>query len=58
MKTLIKILLISLCLPLFISVKPMNSQETEAYTISKIYEKIELDRGSKAIDSWGNVEDA
>ena len=36
----------------------MNSQETEAYTISKIYEKIELDRGSKAIDSWGNVEDA
>ena len=36
----------------------MGSQETESYTIYKIYEKIELDKGSKVIDSWGNVEDA
>ena len=58
MKTLLKILALALCIPLFVSAKPMGSQETEAYTISKIYEKIELDRGSKVIDGWGNVEDA
>jgi hypothetical protein len=43
---------------LFISAKPIDSHDTESYTISKIYEKIELDNGSKVIDSWGNVEDA
>ena len=58
MKTLIKILLIALSIPLFISATPTNSQNTETYTIHKIYEKIELDNGSKVIDSWGNVEEA
>lgn len=58
MKTLLKILALALCIPLFVSAKPMGSQETESYTIYKIYEKIELDRGSKVIDGWGNVEDA
>ena len=58
MKSPLKILVLALCLPLFISAIPKDSQETETYTICKIYEKIELDRGSKVIDSWGNVEDA
>ena len=58
MKILLRILALALCIPLFVSAKPMGSQEAEAYTISKIYEKIELDKGSKVIDSWGNVEDA
>lgn len=58
MKTLLKILALALCFPLFISAKSMDSQDSESYTIYKIYEKIELDRGSKVIDSWGNIEDA
>ena len=58
MKTLLKILALAVCIPLFISAKPMDSQDSESYTIYKIYEKIELDRGSKVIDSWGNIEDA
>ena len=58
MKSFLKILTFALCLPLFISAMPKDSQETETYTIYKIYEKIDLDSGSKAIDSWGNVEDA
>ena len=58
MKTLLKILALAGCIPLFISAKPMDSQDSESYAIYKIYEKIELDRGSKVIDSWGNVEDA
>lgn len=58
MKTLFRILALALCFPLFISAKPIDSQDSESYTIYKIYEKIELDRGSKVIDSWGNIEDA
>ena len=58
MKTLLKILALAVCIPLFISAKPIDYQDSESYTIYKIYEKIELDRGSKVIDSWGNVEDA
>lgn len=58
MKTLLKILALAVCIPLFVSAKPIDSQDSESYTIYKIYEKIELDRGSKVIDSWGNVEDA
>ena len=58
MKTLLRILALALCFPLFISAKPIDYQDSESYTIYKIYEKIELDRGSKVIDSWGNVEDA
>ena len=58
MKTFIKILTLSLCFPLFVSAKPKDSQDTETYTIYKIYEKIELNNGSKVIDSWGNIEDA
>ncbi|MBQ8222996.1 MAG: hypothetical protein IJZ87_06610 [Bacteroidales bacterium] len=57
MKTIVKILTLSLCLTLFVSATPKHSQETEAYTITKIYEKIELDKGSKAINSWGNIEE-
>ncbi len=49
---------LALCIPLFSSAMPKDSQDSEAYTITKIYEKIELDRGSKVIDSWGNIEDA
>ena len=58
MKTLLRILALAVCIPLFVSAKPMDSQDSESYTIYKIYEKIELDRGSKVIDSWGNIEDA
>lgn len=58
MKTLFKILTLLLCFPLFISAMPKDSKESKGYTISKIYEKVELDRGSKVIDSWGNIEDA
>ena len=58
MKTYIRILLLFLCIPLFVSATSMDSQGSKTYAISKIYEKIELDKGSKAIDSWGNVEDA
>ena len=58
MKTLLRILILAICLPLFVSAKPKESQDTETYTIYRIYEKIELDNGSKVIDSWGNIEDA
>ena len=58
MKTIIKILAFALCVPLFISAKPKDSQDSESYTIYKIYEKIELDNGAKVIDSWGNIEEA
>ncbi|MBE6336719.1 MAG: hypothetical protein E7066_08630 [Lentimicrobiaceae bacterium] len=58
MKTLLKILALAVCIPLFISAKPMDSHDTESYTIYKIYEKIELDNGAKVIDSWGNIEEA
>ena len=58
MKSFLKILTLALCLPLLISAMPKDSQDSEAYTIYKIYEKVDLDSGSKAIDSWGNVEDA
>ncbi len=58
MKTLLRILALAVCIPLFVSAKPIDSQDSESYTIYKIYEKIELDRGSKVIDSWGDVEDA
>lgn len=58
MKILLKILTLSLCLPLFVSATPKDSHDSESYTITAIYEKIELDRGSKVIDRWGNVEDA
>ena len=57
MKKLLRILTLAICLPLFVSAKPKESQDTETYTIYKIYEKIELDNGSKVIDSWGNIED-
>ena len=57
MKTLLRILILAICFPLFISAKPKESQDAETYTIYKIYEKIELDNGSKVIDSWGNIED-
>ena len=58
MKTLLKILALAVCIPLFISAKPMDSHDTESYTIYKIYEKIELDNGAKVIDNWGNIEEA
>lgn len=58
MKTFLKILAFAISIPLFISATPRYSHDTETYTIYKIYEKIELDNGSKVIDSWGNVEDA
>mgnify|MGYP003299732725 FL=1 len=58
MKTIIKILTLALCVPLFISATPNDSQDSESYTIYKIYEKIELDNGAKVIDSWGNIEEA
>ena len=58
MKTLLRIFSLAVCIPLFVSAKPMDSHDTESYTIYKIYEKIELDRGSKVIDNWGNIEDA
>lgn len=58
MKTFLKILAFAISISLFISATPIDSQDTETYTIYKIYEKIELDNGSKVIDSWGNVEDA
>ena len=57
MKTIIKILAFALCVPLFISATPIDSQDSESYTIYKIYEKIELDNGAKVIDSWGNIEE-
>lgn len=57
MKTLLRVLILAICFPLFVSAKPKESQDAETYTIYKIYEKIELDNGSKVIDSWGNIED-
>lgn len=58
MKTILKILAIACCLPMFISAMPKVSSDSETYDISAIYEKIELDRGSKSIDNYGNIKEA
>lgn len=43
---------------MFISAMPKVSSDIETYDISAIYEKIELDRGSKSIDNYGHIKEA
>ncbi len=53
---LISILLLSTTF-LTSSLKPMESSDSEVYDIANIYEKVELDSGSKALDSYGNIKE-
>lgn len=59
MKKYIVTLLLALGIPLLLSADyASNSSRSSSYDIIGIYKKIDLDNGSKVLDSYGNVEDA
>ena len=52
----IKLLLLVICVPIFVSASHnTNSEASSSYDIANIYEKVELKDGSKSLDSYGNV---
>ena len=59
MKSLFKLLLLIACVPFFMSARNANDiGYTSSYDISGIYEKVELDSGTKVLNSYGSVNDA
>ena len=60
MNKLIKIAILIACIPLFVSANSptISKASSSSYDIAGIYEKVELKSGSKAINSFGSIEDA
>ena len=55
----LKILLLVVCVPIFISASHNTySVASSSYDIANIYEKVELKDGAKSLDTYGNVIDA
>lgn len=57
MKVCIKLLLLLICVPIFVSADYITNSTASSYDIANIYEKVELKDGSKSIDSYGNVKE-
>ncbi len=56
--TYLRLLVVIICTPILISSTSMSEcKDSEVYDIANIYEKIELDSGSKALDSYGNIKE-
>ena len=57
MKKILRIVLLAVCIPVFANY-PSSTSSNDSYDIAGIYEKIELEDGAKAVDSYGNITDA
>ena len=55
MKRCIKLLLLVICVPIFVSAN--ENLSTSSYDITNIYEKVELKDGSKSLNLYGNFDD-